>query len=288
MSKMHLRPSIPKVRRGNEMTYNEIIKNMERFGASADEICKNTLGVSIESMHPDVILSPGWPPERLFRREEITLLTEASPLFGFRIWRVQRNGRSVTYVNTGYGAPMAMEAMLLLGMAGIRRVLFVSSVGALSEKILVGDILLPRTSTDGCGTGRYLTDDPWSVITNGEQAPDETLFARLTAATDKLARENGVIWHYGKTLCVDTIVSQYGHIDEIVRRGYDSLDMESAVVFQTACMMGVSAAALLHVSDNSVMNQSLMSSRASHGGREYRSFVRKEILPRIVHALFFE
>lgn len=270
------------------MGYNEIVKCMERFGASADEICKNTLGVSLTQIEPNVILSPGWPPERLFRREEITPLVESSPLFGFRVWRVQRDGKAATYVSTGYGAPMVMEAMLLLGLASIRQVLFVSSVGALSENIAVGDVLLPRTSTDGCGTGRYLTLDPWEVVTSGEHFPDEALFGRLAEATDKIARENGVVWHCGKTLCVDTIVAQYGHIDEIVRRGYDSVDMESAVVFQTAQMMGVSAAALLHVSDNSVMNQSLMSSRESHGDRAYRSFVRKEILPRIVHALFFE
>lgn len=270
------------------MKYSDIVKNMCRFDATEAEICKNTLGTSPEEIEEDVILSPGWLPERLFAPKEITPLVQASPLFGFKLWRIERNGKSATYVRTGFGAPMVMDALLLLGLAKIKRVLFVSSVGALSEHIRVGDILLPETSSNGDGAGRYLSEDLCVDRFGEAQRPDGAMLQRLSDITERVCRETSVAWHYGNTLCVDSIVAQYGHLSEIIRRGYDSVDMESAVAFQAARVMGISAAAILHVSDNSVLDQSLMSARDGHSDRAYRSFVRKEVLPKIVQTVLFE
>ena len=270
------------------MVYSDIIKSMHRFGSSDAEICKSTLGIAPEEIEGIVIVSPGWPPERLFAPEEIQPLVESSPLFGFKLWRIEKNGKRATYIRTGFGAPMVMDALLLLGLAKVEQLLFISSVGALSKEIRVGDVLLPRVSSCGDGAGRYLSDDPWGDTYGEKQMPDTALLHRLSELTDKICREHSATWHYGNTLCVDTIVAQYNHLEKIVTRGYDSVDMESAVAFKAARRMGIPAAALLHVSDNSVLDQSLLSAREGHGGRVYRSYVRKEVLPKIVHALFFE
>ncbi|MBO5109598.1 MAG: hypothetical protein J6D21_02670 [Clostridia bacterium] len=270
------------------MEYSDIIKNMRRFGSSDAEICQSTLGIAPEEISPLVIVSPGWPPERLFAPEEITPLVQASPLFGFRLWRIETGGKQATYVRTGFGAPMVMDALLLLGLTRPEQILFISSVGALSKEISVGDILLPRVSSCGDGAGRYLSADPWRDAYGEEQTPEAAMLRRLAELTDKICQDHSVAWHYGNTLCVDTIVAQYMHLERIIECGYDSVDMESAVAFKAARRMGIPAAALLHVSDNSVLDQSLLSARDNHGGRAYRSFVRKEVLPKIVRALFFE
>lgn len=270
------------------MEYSDIMKSMHRFGSSNAEICKSTLGIAPEEIEALVIVSPGWPPERMFAPEEIKPLAESSPLFGYKLWRIEKNGKRATYIRTGFGAPMVMDALLLLGLGKVEQILFISSVGALSEKIRVGDILLPQTSSCGDGAGRYLSDDPWGDNYGEKQTPDALMVRRLADVTEKICQKHSVPWHYGNTFCVDTIAAQYNHLEKIIARGYDSVDMESAVAFKAARMMGVPAAAILHVSDNSVLDQSLMSLRDSHEGRIYRSFVRKEILPKIVHALFFE
>ena len=98
------------------MDYNKILSSMTKFGATVDEICNNTLGISGECINENVIISPGWQPDRLFEKEEITQVVQSSPLFGFRIWDIAHEGTKITFIRTGFGAPIVMDALLLLGM----------------------------------------------------------------------------------------------------------------------------------------------------------------------------
>lgn len=268
------------------MDYNRLLASMKKFGATAEEICLNTLGIRADCICEKVVVSPGWQPERLFAVDEIELVVQSSPLFGFKIWNVNHKGVCITYIRTGFGAPMMMDALLLLGLTKCKRVIFISSVGALSTEINIGDIVIPEYSAGGDGASRYLANDLLSDSFGEKQYPDNNLFNLLVEKTKDICGKNNVNWHLGRTLCVDTIVAQYNHLENIIHMGYNSIDMESAVAFKVGKLMGIQVVALLHVSDNSVIDKSLMTDRSTQEERKYRAFVRNEILPKIVEGMF--
>ncbi len=266
------------------MKFEDIILNISKFGASSEEIFNNTLGVNADMINENIIISPGWEPERLFLKNDIKEIVQKSPLFGFSIFNIQK--LNLTYIKTGFGAPMVMDAILLLGLSKCRKILFVSSVGALSEKMNIGDILIPEYSASGDGAGRYLSEDLRDYIFAEKQYPDKALFEYIADHAQKICKSNSVNYHFGKTFCVDTIIAQFQHLKDIVNMGYNSIDMESAVAFKTASFVGIPIAALLQVSDNSVSNRSLMSERDQKEERSYRLFVRKNILSEIIEIFF--
>lgn len=270
------------------MDYNSLLSGMTAFGASVEEICFNTLGVSADNINENIIISPGWRPDRLFNTNNITQIVQSSPLFGYKVWNIEYNNINISYINTGFGSPVMLDSLLLLGLTKCRKILFVSSVGALSSEINIGDIVIPEYSASGDGASRFLSTNLRNDTFGEKQYPNTDLFKLLVNETKRICDANGVKWHLGKTLCVDTIVAQYCHLESIVEMGYNSIDMESAVAFKAAKMMDIPIAALLHVSDNSIIQKSLMTSRNSQEEQEYRKLVRKEILPQILECVFFE
>lgn len=268
------------------MDYNSLLLSMNKFGATTTEICLNTLGIQADSINENVIVSPGWQPERLFSKTEMEQVVHSSPLFGFNIWNIEHNNNHITYIRTGFGSPMMMDALLLLGLTKCKQLLFISSVGSLSAQINIGDIIIPEYSACGDGASRYLSNNLRKDSFEEKQYPNNDLFNLLVNETKQICNTNNAKWHLGKTFCVDTIVAQYNHLESIIDMGYNSIDMESAVAFKTANMMGIPIAALLHVSDNSVIDKSLMTDHTTQEERAYRTFVRNEILPKILDNVF--
>ena len=265
------------------MDHQSILSGMEKFGATPEEICLNTLGVSADKIHKNILLSPGWFPERMFPTNEIDEIVQSSPLFQYRIWNIMHNNINMTYVKTGFGAAVVLDALLLLHLTGrCKRIMFLSSVGGLSEEFGIGDIVLPEYSACGDGASRYLSDDFLRDGFGEKQYPENQFFVRLTGVTKSVCKHNNVKWHFGKTFCTDTIVGQYNHLSKIVGMGYNCVDMESAAAFKAAGMLEIPMVALLNVSDNSVVgNKSLMSSRTDNE-QEYRRFVARKVIPQII------
>ena len=112
-----------------------------------------------------------------------------------------------------------------------------------------------------------------------EQRPDAALYEALCGATERICAEHDVNWHVGRTFCVDTIVGQQEHVSAIYGMGFDSLDMESAVLFKAAGQVGIAAAAILLISDT--QEKPLTEGRDGCGGA-YRIRVRSKTLPRIL------
>lgn len=267
------------------MDYSRIKESLNRFGSSDDDICMNTLGVHISDINEKVIISPGWQPEHLFAADKMVQIVDSSPLFGFKIWNIHHNEDCFTYIRTGYGASMVMDASLLLGLTGCKKILFVSSIGGLTKDIHIGDIVIPEFSANGDGASRYLSDDLGNAAFEEKQYPEQDLLQELLCETEHICGKNCVNWHVGRTICVDTIVAQYSHINTFVSKMYNSIDMESAVAFKAARMMNIPIAALLSVSDNSIINKSLLTSIDARKEREYRVFVRNQIIPQIIYSV---
>lgn len=269
------------------MDHQSLLSSMEKFGTTPEEICLNTLGVGADKIHENILLSPGWFPERMFLTDEIEEIVQSSPLFQYKIWNITHQNVDMTYVKTGFGAAVVMDVLLLLRLTErCKKILFVSSVGGLSEELGIGDIVLPVYSACGDGASRYLSDDFLSDTFGEKQYADNRFFSILTRVTENVCGNNNVKWHFGKTFCTDTIVAQYNHLEKIVGMGYNSVDMESAAAFKTGGMLGMPIAALLNVSDNSVVDNKSLMNRRTDDEQKYRRFVGREVIPQIIVGCF--
>lgn len=64
--------------------------------------------------------------------------------------------------------------------------------------------------------------------------------------------------------------------------------MESAVFLKSAKAAGISAAAIMQVTDNVLLNKSLFSDNIGEEEREYRRYVRRETISEIIKKYFHE
>lgn len=270
------------------MKYQELISGMERFGSTKRDICIHGLGISPENVHENVIIAPWWEPPTLPSLGSTEFLS-ASEFSAIKIWNITINTIKMTYIKTGIGAPVLMDALLTLGVTKCKKIVFIGSVGALSNKISIGDIVIPEFSICGDGANRYISSD--SLVkgdTFGEKTyPDIMLFNKTKAVTERICKESDVKWHIGQTFSIDTIFAQFVHIDEILSMGCNVIEMETAAAFRAANLAGIPMTALFSVSDNTVTNKSLVSGRTQEE-MEYRKYVRRELFPKIIIDIFHD
>jgi purine-nucleoside phosphorylase len=266
------------------MEYNDLISGIKRFGAATNEdLCLRVLGTAAKKIQEHVVITPGWGPEKVPGLGKAELISSSGTLFSsFKVWNIKNDDIEITYINTGFGAPVLMDALLSLGMSNCKNIIFISSVGALDSKIGIGDLVIPEYSICGDGASRYIASDQLGSDVFGEKAyPDMPLLKQLKMETENICKGNHVKWHMGKTFCTDTIFAQFAHMDQIIGMGCNTVDMETAVAFRAAKLMKKPLAALFSVSDNTTANKSLMSERPQDE-IDHRKFVRGELLPKII------
>lgn len=252
------------------------------------DLCQNLFGIPAETIHENVILSPGWEPTSLTALGEAKLVAVA-PLFGYKIWSIENGGSKITWLRAGFGAPTVMDAALILGSSGCKRILFISSVGMMEPGVRIGDLVLPEFSMSGDGASRYIASgDLYRDVLGEKTYPDGKLLRRLQKTTAAVCAEKNAYWHLGKVFCTDTIFAQHPHLATIHQMGCNALDMESAAAFHAAALTGIPTAALLSVSDNTADGKSLLFSGRGYSDEDakYRRFVRNKIIPEILLRLF--
>lgn len=251
---------------------------LERFHISPDDVVRMVFHCDPDAIHPDVILLPWWQPEIFgLWSERITTIT-ANVLF-----ELEYQGKRVSIVRSGIGAPQTGDAVLALGCTACKRIFFAGSVGGLRVDMQIGDLVLPEYSVSGDGFCRYL--QPGFPATDHfleRIAPDEMLSQSLSHIVAPLAREAGVTVHTGPVFSIDTILAQFDKLDYIVGKlGCIGIEMETAAAFKAARLAGIQAAALFSVSDVPVRNQSLFTGR-SQEAREFRREIRKKVLAKAI------
>ncbi len=268
------------------MKYQDLIFGMERFGATRHDICLHGIGVSPERVRENVIIAPWWEPATLPGLGTAAYLSVSdTPVT--KVWDISSGTTKMTYIKTGIGAPVLMDALLTLGVTACKRIIFIGSVGSLDDNIGIGDIVIPEYSVCGDGASRYISQsslgdgDVFGEITY----PDKDLFHAAKEVTGRICAEHAVRWHLGKTFSIDTIFAQFAHIDEILGMGCNVIEMETAAAFRAANLANIPIVALFSVSDNTVTHKSLVSGR-TQDELEYRKYVRRELFPKIILDIF--
>jgi len=270
---------------GIVMHYVDLISSIHRFIDDNVDICDRFLGVESKKIQKNVIISPGWGPERVPGIGSAELIASGALYGSLKVWNINNGDTEITYIQTGCGAAILMDALLSLGVSDCKNIIFLSSVGAADANIGIGDIVIPEYSITGDGASRYIASDTLDKDVFGEKMyPDTSLLAQLKLETEKICIETNTKWHIGKTFCTDTIFAEFAHIDTIINKGCNTLDMETAVAFRAAKLMNKALVAILSVTDNTVVKKSLIS-KTTKNEDDYRLFVRREVFPKIINNL---
>ncbi len=277
------------------MDYKTIIDSIKKYGSDDRDICLFGIGVAPEQINENVIIAPWWEPSMLPLLGDAEYIS-ASEHAEIKVWNIPgKSGNDtvrdlssdITFIKTGIGAPVLMDVMLALGVTPCKNAIFVGAVGALDEKMHIGDIVIPEYSLAGDGASRYIASDSLkSGDVFGEASyPDEKLYTQLLQNARSICDENGVALHIGRTYSTDTIFAEYAHIDEIKAMGCNVIEMETSAAFRAAKMAGFSLAALFSVSDNTFTDQTLYK-KIPEEETAYRRFARNTLFPQIIRQTF--
>ncbi len=267
------------------MDYIDLIDGMRRFGSSDEEILLHGIGITAEQVSEHVVIAPWWEPSALPLLGEARYIS-ASDYSSIKVWEVSYEKNKFTYIKTGIGAPVLIDAVLSLGVTRCSGIIFIGSAGSLDAEISIGDIIIPEYSICGDGASRYIASDSLkdSDCFGERTYPDRDLYKKTVSATDEICKQHSIHWHVGRTFSIDTIFAQFAHIDEILGMGCNSIEMETAAAFRAAKIADIPITAIFSVSDNTVVKKSLVSGR-TYEEMEYRKTVRKKLFPKIIHRI---
>jgi purine-nucleoside phosphorylase len=262
------------------IVYQYLLDAHARFGTEKADICRLLFKVEPGEINEDLIIAPFWEP-RIFEGlvEGMQFLSAANCR---RLWNLSAGGRKISYLLSGIGSPVVLDAVFALSCTPCKRIIFIGAAGALDAAMELGDIIIPEYSVSGDGASRYVSSRrvEESDCYGQRYYPDPGLFGLIRSVTESAAREQGIPWHTGRTFSVDTIFAEFGHLEEFRQLGCDSIEMESAAFFKAAQVSGIRAGAVFIVSDNVYRKKQVYTRTPADAERINQ--VRDRILTRIV------
>ena len=120
--------------------------------------------------------------------------------------------------------------MLLLSFTKCKRVIFVGSVGSISNDVNIGDLIIPSTSVSEEAFSSYM----YETISNGSLHKEYHPTMKLYNDTINYLKNENIDYKDIKVYSVDTIAGQFAHIDEILNLGCKANEMETSALF-SAC-----------------------------------------------------
>ena len=169
------------------MQYIDLISSIYRFVDANTDIIARFLGVESQKIQKNVVISPGWGPERMPGLGNPELIASGALYGSLNVWNINNGDAEITYIQTGCGAAILMDALLALGVSDCENIIFVSSVGAVDANISIGDVVIPEYSITGDGASRYIASNNLDKDVFGEKKyPDASLLDQLKIETTKI------------------------------------------------------------------------------------------------------
>ena len=258
--------------------YQYLIDGNLKYGTEEKDICKSVIGCDRNTIKENVIIAPWWEPDKYDSSVQAELIVDGS----IKVWEFSIKDKNYTYIKTGIGASVCTDVILALGCTKCQNIVFVGSVGSLSQEINIGDIVIPSCSICGDGVCKYLSKNIDITCFGERNYPNGDMLRKVTNAANKICISNGVKWHVADNFSIDTIFAQFAHLDNIINMGAQVIEMETSAAFKAANISGISICAIFSVSDNSILKKSLYSGRTKEE-QLYRSEVRQKIIPQIIY-----
>jgi uridine phosphorylase len=167
--------------------------------------------------------------------------TKYQKLFTSRLYVAGRPSGDFSLSGPLIGAPYAAMVLETLIAWGVRKILFLGWCGSISEKVKIGDIIVPTSAIIDEGTsGHYKEDD------NRMSFPSERMVTKLqkTLTRNQLKFHNGTIWS------TDAVYRETRQkVQFYQRREAIGVEMEISALFTVAKFRRVHMGAIVVVSD---------------------------------------
>ena len=143
------------------------------------------------------------------------------------------------FAHGGYGSPAVADTVETLVALGVRDILLIGMCGGFSEKLSVGDVIIPQRICSEEGTSLHYYQSLGFV----EQEAD-----KVTTATRFY--ESSFRVHNDATVTTDAVYRQTYHKENHWRSlGCSGVDMEASALLSVSRYLGVGAGVVLLVSD---------------------------------------
>jgi len=189
----------------------------------------------------DVVLFPASAPSS--RR-----LVKAFP-FSFRSGRTRKvfsNGKFISIVESGIGAPSIEIIGNLVCKGGAKVILRIDFCGALSPDVSVGDIFIASSARSFDQVSRHYFEDD-SI------AADSRLVSLFERRLTPMAEKAGIPLHVGRVCTVDLFFAETNEMLREWAKSGEAVDMETAAVYAIAESYGVASLSVMVVTDNKLL-----------------------------------
>ncbi len=211
------------------------------------KLFKYCFGIECENFPKNVILTPFIPLKR-FKK-----YCDASGMFSGTMYSgyfSTVNNDELAIVHCGIGDRLAGDAILLMGKAEVKNLIFLGTCGGLKE-IEIGDILICDGAADGEGFSRYYRKDfSFEPLTARENIieGDPDYIEEVHRYFNKHAGK-GIV-KKGKVFTIGSLLAEtQKNISIIKEKGFVGIEMEMSTVYQAAVVSSISAAGIAIVSD---------------------------------------
>ena len=239
---------------------------------------RSVLQCESTTIRPRVLVTPFWRAE-IFTK----VATKITEMVQGIVYELEYEGKLVSLIRSGIGAPQTGDVILALGCTSCEAVVFTGSVGGLANNIKIGDLVVVEKSVCGDGFSRYLDKN---VLPNDcflqSVEPDCDLTEHIKKHAMEICCNKSVPLHEGIVFSTDSILAQFFRLDYLIDKSQCiGIEMETAAVFRAARLVGIKAGALLQVSDVPQQDKSLYAGRTKQE-MEYRKYIKQEVLTQIV------
>lgn len=252
------------------MNINSIIEVHKKYKTTSEDIIKRH---DYAQILENVVVAPWWS-HSIFES-----FSDRIEKVGEKVYNIFGKNFQFSYIEIkNIGAPVMIDTVLPLALTPCKRIIFIGSVGALNKNIQIGDLIIPQYSYNGVGACRFLSEDlkdDFETKAYGDLELNEKILAVIRSNFP----QNAV--HQTINYSIDTIFTQFYHIEHIKNLGCESIEMETSSLFKCGELANIRTSALLCVSDNIVKNKSLYSGRNEEERKIKKETINK-IIPQII------
>ena len=188
-----------------------------------------------------------------------------------RMYSDRQNPPGISLTGPFIGAPYAVMLLETLIAWGARKIIFVGWCGAISEKVKIGDIILPTAAIIDEGTSGH-----YGPAENGRSHASASLVSQIRKVLD----EKQVDFHAGEIWTTDAVYRETRQKVATHRQnGILAVEMELSALFTVAKFRRVAIAGVLVVSDE------LSSLKWRPGFKDQRFVQGRQTLSRMVKEL---
>ena len=162
------------------------------------------------------------------------------PLGPAKVYSFRHQGRKLSMIGPGMGAPLAVYLLERAIANGARRVILFGICGSVHPEVRIGDVVVPTEALIDEGTSR-------NYVSGAKRAlPSESAVAAIRKALDSSAKS----YHLGPIWTTDAVFRETkSKVKACGERGVLAVEMEASALFTVARYRGIELGAIMVVSD---------------------------------------